>query len=96
MAAVPSRFMLEYNMTPNPLKEGVFKEWFGVKEGYCTLNDKPGLGVELKEGLEEMYPPLAGNYYKPDPGMPSFPRPKREPITDDWPSRPGHVDTKGY
>ena len=96
MAAVPSRFLLEYNMTPNPLKEGVFKEWFGVKDGYCTLNDKPGLGVELKEGLEEMYPPIPGNYYKEDPGMPKFPPTKWEPITNDWPSRPGHVDTKGY
>jgi hypothetical protein len=91
MAAVPSRFLLEYNMTPNPLKEGVFKEWFGVKDGYCTLNDKPGLGVELKEGLEEMYPPVPGPWNKPDPGMPAALReyPKREPIKDDWPSRPG-------
>ena len=33
MAAVPNRFMLESNMTPNPLKEGLFKEWFGAKNG---------------------------------------------------------------
>ncbi|HUB33842.1 MAG TPA: mandelate racemase/muconate lactonizing enzyme family protein [Bryobacteraceae bacterium] len=93
LAAVPNRFLLESNMTPNPLKEGLFKEWFGVKEGYFELPQKPGLGVELKEGLEEMYPPIEGNWNEPDPDMPPAP-PNRSPvapITDDWPSRPGRV-----
>jgi hypothetical protein len=27
------------------------------------------LGVELREGLEEMYPPLPGECFLPDPGM---------------------------
>jgi len=93
MAAVPSRFLLEYNMTPNPLKEGVFKEWFGVKDGYCTLADKPGLGVELKEGLDELFPPVPGPWFKPDPDMPApeGERRGRGPIPDDWPSRPGQA-----
>jgi len=30
MAAVPNRFLLETNMTPNPLKEGLFKEKLAV------------------------------------------------------------------
>jgi len=92
LAAVPSRFMLESNMTPNPLKEGLFKEWFGVKDGYFQLPDKPGLGVELKEGLEELYPPVPGPWNIPDPDMPpaqgSRPSGGGRPI-DDWPSRPG-------
>ena len=71
MAAVPNRLMLESNMTPNPLKEGLFKEWFGVKDGHFEVTRKPGLGVELKEGLEELYPPIPeGNWYRPDPDMP--------------------------
>lgn len=71
LAAVPNRFLLETNMTANPLKEGLFKEKLAVKNGYLDLPDKPGLGVELKEGLSELYPYLPGSYNRPDPGMPA-------------------------
>ena len=70
MAAVPNRFLLETNMTPNPLKEGLFKEKLAVKNGYLDVPNKPGLGVELKEGLAEQYPPLPGPWNIPDPDMP--------------------------
>ena len=70
MAAAPNRFLLESNMTPNPLKEGLFKEKLAVKNGYLDIPDKPGLGVELKEGLAERYPPLPGPWHVPDPDMP--------------------------
>jgi L-alanine-DL-glutamate epimerase-like enolase superfamily enzyme len=70
MAAVPNRFLLETNMTPNPLKEGLFKEKLAVKDGYLEIPDKPGLGVELKEGLAEQYPPIPGPWNIPDAGMP--------------------------
>jgi L-alanine-DL-glutamate epimerase-like enolase superfamily enzyme len=70
MAASPNRFLLETNMTPNPLKEGLFKEKFAVENGHITVPNKPGLGVELKEGLEELYPPIPGNWNMPDPDMP--------------------------
>jgi L-alanine-DL-glutamate epimerase-like enolase superfamily enzyme len=69
LAAVPNRFLLETNMTANPLKEGLFKEKVVVKNGYLDIPDKPGLGVELIEGLAEKYPYLPGNWNKPDPGM---------------------------
>ena len=97
LAAVPNRFMLESNMTPNPLKEGLFKEWFGVKNGYFTVPEKPGLGVELKEGLAEIYPPIPGPWSMPDPDMPPAPAgaPGRGQVTDDWPSRPGQAPTPG-
>lgn len=71
MAAAPNRFLLESNMTPNPLKENLFREEFAVKNGYLTLSGKPGLGVELREGLEELYPPIPGKWYRPDPAMSS-------------------------
>jgi L-alanine-DL-glutamate epimerase-like enolase superfamily enzyme len=70
MAAVPNRFLLETNMTPNPLKEGLFKEKLAVKDGYLEIPNKPGLGVELKEGLAEQYPPIPGPWNMPDAGMP--------------------------
>ena len=70
MAAVPNRFLLESNMTPNPFKEGLFKEKFAAANGYIDVPNKPGLGVELKEGLAELYPPIPGNWNMPDPDMP--------------------------
>jgi L-alanine-DL-glutamate epimerase-like enolase superfamily enzyme len=70
MAAVPNRFLLESNMTPNPLKEGLFKERLAVKNGHLDIPDRPGLGVALKEGLAEQYPPLQGPWYVSDPEMP--------------------------
>ncbi len=70
MAAVPNRFLLESNMTPNPLKEGLFKEKLAVRNGHLDLPDKPGLGVELREGLSELYPPIPGPWNIPDPDMP--------------------------
>ena len=70
MAAVPNRFMLESNMTPNPFKEGLFKERFAAVNGHIDVPNKPGLGVELKEGLAELYPPIPGNWNMPDPDMP--------------------------
>lgn len=70
LAAVPNRFLLESNMTPNPFKEGLFKEKFQAVNGHIDVPQKPGLGVELKEGLEELYPPIPGNWNMPDPNFP--------------------------
>ena len=96
LAAVPNRLMLESNMTPNPLKEGLFKEWFGAQNGYFEVPQKPGLGVELREGLAELYPPIPeGNWNRPDPDMPppaathAAAGPSGPAGTDVWPSRPG-------
>ena len=71
LAAIPNRFLLESNVTPNPLTEGLFKEKLAVKNGYLDIPDTPGLGVELIEGLAEQYPYIPGSTWsKPDPGMP--------------------------
>jgi L-alanine-DL-glutamate epimerase-like enolase superfamily enzyme len=69
MAASPNRLLLEMNMTPDPFKEGVLKDGPVVKDGFFDLPDKPGLGVELREGLEELYPPIPGECFRPDPQM---------------------------
>ena len=70
MAACPNRFLLESNMTPNPLKEGLFTEPLAVRDGHLDLPGGPGLGVELREGLAEEYPYIPGPWNVPDPGMP--------------------------
>lgn len=64
MAGIPNAFLLESNMTPNPLKEGLFNEPFKVVDGYIQVPDRPGLGVTLREGLEEEYPYLPGHWNK--------------------------------
>ena len=66
MAAIPNRLMLESNMTPNPLKEGLFKETLAVKDGYLDVPDRPGLGVTLRDDLEERFPYLPGPWHLPD------------------------------
>ncbi len=70
LAASPNRFLLELNMTPNPLLHGLFKENLVISNGFLDIPDKPGLGVELIEGLAEQYPYIPGRWNKPDPGMP--------------------------
>ena len=92
LAALPNAFLLETNMTPNPFREGLFKDWTMPKNGYYDVPQKPGLGVELKDGLAELYPPIEGNWNKPDPDMPPEAPGVRGgfgPITNDWPARPG-------
>lgn len=64
MAAIPNRLLLETNMTANPLKEGLFTEQFGVENGHLDLSAKPGLGVELRPGLEREFPYLPGPWLK--------------------------------
>jgi galactonate dehydratase len=66
MAAIPNRFMLESNMTPNPLKEGLFTTPFAVRDGFLDVPQGPGLGVELREGLEEEYPFIDGPWNRPE------------------------------
>lgn len=66
MAAIPNRLLLESNMTPNPLKEGLFKEALAVKDGYLDIPDGPGLGVELRDDLEDEFPYIPGPWNKPE------------------------------
>ncbi|MFH1567128.1 MAG: mandelate racemase/muconate lactonizing enzyme family protein [Gemmatimonadota bacterium] len=70
MAACPNSFLLESNMTPNPLKEGLFRQKLAVQDGHLDLPDGPGLGVELREDLAEEYPFIPGPWNIPDPGKP--------------------------
>lgn len=71
MAASPNAFLLESNMTPNPFKEGLFQQELAVKDGFLDVPDRPGLGVDLNEGLAEQYPPIPGRWNIPDPNMPT-------------------------
>jgi L-alanine-DL-glutamate epimerase-like enolase superfamily enzyme len=69
VAAVPNRLVLELNQTYNPFKEEIFVDPLTVKNGYMTLHNKPGFGMELKPGIAAKYPFLPGNYWKPNPRL---------------------------
>ena len=100
MAASPNRFLLEMNMTPDPLKEGVLKDGPVVKNGYFDLPDKPGLGVELKEGLEEMYPPLPGAFIvcgvllEPEPRIAAIISPRKDVGANAQETIPGNARSR--
>lgn len=66
MAAIPNRFLLESNMTPNPLKENLFTEPLVVKDGFLDIPDGPGLGVRLRDDIEDEFPFIPGPWHRPD------------------------------
>jgi L-alanine-DL-glutamate epimerase-like enolase superfamily enzyme len=72
VAGIPNGYMCEYFMYPNtPWRDVLLKEPLRPKNGYITLNNKPGFGVELAdvEELKKRYP------YNPDaPGTVPNPR----------------------
>jgi L-alanine-DL-glutamate epimerase-like enolase superfamily enzyme len=53
-AGIPNGYMCEYFMYPNtPWRDVLFKEPLIPKNSYLTLNNKPGLGMELAD-LEQL------------------------------------------
>ncbi|MCL5745402.1 MAG: mandelate racemase/muconate lactonizing enzyme family protein [Acidobacteria bacterium] len=71
VAAIPNHLMLELNQTYNPFKEELFKDPLVVKKGYMDLFDKSGFGVELKPDIAKKFPYVPGNYWKPNPELPT-------------------------
>jgi len=59
VAGVPNGYMCEFFLYPHtPWRDVLFKEPMTPKNGYITLKDKPGFGVELAdiEELKKKYP----------------------------------------
>jgi len=69
VAGVPSGHMCETNMTYNPLKWEIFKDPYEIKNGWLTIPDKPGYGVELIDNIEKKFPFAPGFYGKTNPKM---------------------------
>jgi len=67
VAGVPSGHMCELNQTHNPLKWEIFKDPYQIENGWLTIPDKPGYGVELIDDIEKKFPFVPGNYYKRNP-----------------------------
>jgi L-alanine-DL-glutamate epimerase-like enolase superfamily enzyme len=62
VAALPKPRVLELNMIQGPLQWEILKEKPKIEKGWLVLPDKPGLGVELAENLEERFPYIEGSY----------------------------------
>jgi L-alanine-DL-glutamate epimerase-like enolase superfamily enzyme len=59
VAGVPNGYMCEFFLYPNtPWRDVLFKEPMTPKNGYLTLSEKPGFGVELADldELKKKYP----------------------------------------
>jgi L-alanine-DL-glutamate epimerase-like enolase superfamily enzyme len=62
VAALPNPRVLELCMIQGPLQWGILKEMPTIQDGWLLLPEKPGLGVELAESLQERFPYVEGNY----------------------------------
>ena len=64
-AGIPNLMMLESNQTYNPLRTDLFKEPLIPADGFITLPDKPGFGVEVIDDAEKRFPFIPGRYDRP-------------------------------
>jgi L-alanine-DL-glutamate epimerase-like enolase superfamily enzyme len=55
VATAPTAFILEYPISPSPLRDTVTHEWFPVVNGRVQIPDAPGLGVTLNEETVQRY-----------------------------------------
>jgi galactonate dehydratase len=55
-ASTPNFFILEYHPDDEAPRKDLLKEPFLVKDGYLTVPDKPGFGIELNEEAFGKYP----------------------------------------
>ncbi len=54
-AAVPSAFIVEYSLGPNPLQHELAAEPIVARDGEIVIPDRPGLGVTVNEDFVERY-----------------------------------------
>jgi len=62
VAALPNPHMLELCMIQGPLQWGILAEKPIIENGWLIFPDKPGLGVELADDLEDRFPYIEGHY----------------------------------
>ena len=70
VAGVPSGHMCEFFMYPNDFRYGLLKEPPRPVDGYITLPDTPGLGVELIDDPAARFPHIPGPNTLANPRFP--------------------------
>jgi len=62
VAALPNPRVLEVCMIQGPLQWGILDNKPDFEDGYLVFPDRPGLGVDLAEDLEQRFPYVEGSY----------------------------------
>ena len=62
VAALPKPRLLELCVVQGPLQWEILRDPPKIENGWLTLPDGPGLGVELAPDLEEQFPYIEGHY----------------------------------
>lgn len=55
IAAIPNAPVLEFSVTESPLRKGLLSTTFEMKDGYVSVPQKPGLGIELNQEVIGKY-----------------------------------------
>ncbi len=61
IAATPEAFIIEHDITYNPLRSELGGELLEARDGYLALPNRPGLGIELTDEFREKYAYRGGN-----------------------------------
>jgi L-alanine-DL-glutamate epimerase-like enolase superfamily enzyme len=64
-AATPGVILAEHSRAAFPLREALLVQQPALREGYLTLPDTPGLGVELRPEVEAEYAFVPGSLFLP-------------------------------
>jgi L-alanine-DL-glutamate epimerase-like enolase superfamily enzyme len=55
IASAPNGYILEFDQTDDPLREAVIDEYLKLENGFVTVPERPGVGVEIPERLLRKY-----------------------------------------
>ncbi len=55
IAATPEAFIIEHDVTYNPLRSELGGELLEARDGHLDLSRRPGLGIELTDDVREKY-----------------------------------------
>jgi len=55
LAALPNTYWLEYCVEQGALRQKLTRQTFPVRDGYVSVPEEPGLGVELDEEVIARY-----------------------------------------
>jgi len=70
VAGLPTGHMCEFFLYPNPFRYELFQEPYRPVNGYITLSDRPGFGMDLLPDLAQRFPYIPGPSVVANPRFP--------------------------